>query len=105
MSSENAQSWLAAFKSLLDDHLPNHSPLTLQSLLLCGLVVTFGLLLVFASVRLARPLVTAVGFGLGASLGMAYAAELSVSQPLDGAIGGVIVSWIAFRTYRLWLTL
>src|SRR5207302_757739 len=37
--------------------------------------------------------------------GWFLAGDLRVSPALGAAVGGVIVAWLAFRTYRLWLLL
>src|SRR6185503_14190054 len=65
--------------------------------------VGLGIALAMRSGRMLRPMVTAVGLVLGTWLGIELARFVGTPVPITAALIAVILSGLAFRTYRVWL--
>jgi len=104
MDTLDLESVLKAVKSLVDYHLPQ-IPFSPEMLTASGLAISLGLLLVFSGFTVSRLLVAAVGFTAGGVMGSVIAQRFALSQPLAVALGGLIIGYLFFRSFRLWLTL
>src|SRR5262245_33961812 len=67
------------------------------------LAVGLGIALVARSGKMLRPMVTGAGLVLGTWLGIELARFIGTPTPITAALVAVILSGVAFRTYRVWL--
>jgi hypothetical protein len=96
------QAWLEKFQLLLKHYLPpveNTPTVTLGGLA----IVAAGLLLVFRSGKFERTVVCAFGLLLGGWIGSQISQLTGTPGPITAAVGALIFSIIAYRTYKLWL--
>jgi hypothetical protein len=94
--------WLDTFRQLLHHYLPpfENTPMVNVG----GLAaVAAGLVLVFRGAKLERSIVSFFGLLLGACLGWQIALWLDTPGPLSAAVGGVVLTIVAYRTYKVWL--
>jgi hypothetical protein len=96
------QSWIQTFQLLLHYYLPplENSPLANIGSLAS---VAGGLYLVFRGMKSDRMVVSAFAFVLGAWLGYQLSRLVGTPGPISAAVAGVILTALAYRTYRWWL--
>lgn len=93
---------LATYQELLRYYLP-----TVQSTPLANvsglLAIVLGVFLAFRCWKFERFVVSACGVFVGAWLGYWLAGLISMPAPIPAAVGVVVLTAIAYRTYRWWL--
>jgi hypothetical protein len=96
------QAWLQTFQQLLHHYLPPIENTPMMNL--GGLAaVAAGLLLVFRSGKFERTVVSAFGLLLGGWIGWQISIVAGTPGPISSAIGAIILTVVAYRTYKLWL--
>ncbi len=94
--------WLSTFQELLRYYLPEvpNSPTVYVASLTA---VLGGAFLVFRAWKFERFVISLCGFVAGAWLGHMAAQFVGTPAPIPAAVGGILVTLGAYRTYRLWL--
>ncbi len=98
----DTEAWLDSLRELLRHYLPRLEPsppviVGALALVACGLV------LVFRGGRFERVLVCAFAFAVGGWTGQRLAAFLELPGPISVAIAGLLLTIVAYKTYRAWL--
>ncbi len=96
------EAWLDALRDLLHHYLP---PLEPSPPVVVGALalVAVGLVLVFRGGRFERVLVCAFAFAVGGWIGQQLAAFFELPGPISVAIAGLLLTVVAYKTYRAWL--
>ncbi len=96
------ETWLNTFQELLRYYLrpPENTPLVNVASLAA---VAAGLFLVVRSWKFERMVVSLVGLGVGAFLGYWVSLFVGTPEPISAAVGAVVMTVVAYRTYRWWL--
>lgn len=103
MSGEaNHQAWIETFQQLLRHYLPDLAPtpaVTVGSLV----AIIAGLFLVFRGMKSDRSVVCGFALVLGAWLGYKLSQLVGTPGPITSAVGAVVLTVVAYKTYRWWL--
>jgi len=96
------QDWTQTLQSLLHYYLPplSASPAVNLASLAC---VAAGLFLVFRSMKADRFVVSAFGFVAGGWLGYQLSQLVGTPGPISAAVAALLLTALAYRTYRWWL--
>ena len=102
MPPAEPKAWLQTLQELLHYYVPELQPspaLVFGSLAAIGA----GLFLVFRSGKSERMVVSCFGFLLGGWIGWKASDLVGTPGPISAAVIGLILTVIAYRTYRIWL--
>jgi hypothetical protein len=96
------KAWLQTFQELLHYYVPELPP---SPALVFGSLAVFcaGLFLVFRSGKSERMVVCCFGFLLGGWIGWQASDLVGTPGPISAAVLGLVLTIIAYRTYRIWL--
>ncbi len=96
------QDWVRTFQQLLHYYLPPLVASPAVSLASLGCLAA-GLFLAFRSMKADRFVVASFGFLVGAWAGYQVSCLIGTPGPISAAIGAVLITALAYRTYRWWL--
>lgn len=102
MPPTDPQPWLDTFRDLLHFYVP---PLEPTPTLVFGslAVVMAGLFLAFRSAKFERMVVCVFALLLGAWIGWRISLLVGTPGPISMAVVGVLLTALAYRTYKFWL--
>lgn len=98
----NQTTWIETFQQLLHYCVPPITPSPALDVT-CIVAVFIGVYLAFRAARSERMVVSCFGFLLGGWIGWRLADMVGMPGPITAAAVGVVVTVIAYRTYRFWL--
>lgn len=96
------KAWIQTLQELLHYYVPPLEPAA-PLVVSCLLAVAAGLFLAFRSARSERLVVCSFAFLLGGWIGWRASEWIGTPGPISMAVVGVILTVIAYRTYRIWL--
>lgn len=102
LAETSQEAWLETFRQLMHHHL---EPLQSTPAVNVGslVAVAVGLFLVFRGGKFERFLVCAFALVLGGWLGHQLSVLINIPGPITIAVSGILVSVIAYKSYRAWL--
>jgi hypothetical protein len=103
-SDDTVNSLLQTLQALLHYYAPPIEQ-TATNAGVCLTAAVGGIVLAFYSARIARGLMTLVGFAIGGAIGYQAAQFFEAPAAVITTIAGVVLAFFAYRTYRLWLGL
>ena len=94
--------WIDTIRALLEHHVP---PLAITPGVIVGslLALFAGIFLTFRGGKFERLVVCAFALGLGGWLGQRLSGFTSTPGPITIAVAAIVLSVIAYKTYRWWL--
>lgn len=102
MQPTEPRAWLQTLQELLHYYVPQLQP---SPALVFGSLaaIAAGLFLVFRSGKSERMVVSCFGFLLGGWIGWKASDLIGTPGPISAALVGLVLTIIAYRTYRIWL--
>lgn len=96
------KAWIQTLQELLHYYVPPLEPAA-PLVVSCLAAIAAGLFLAFRSARSERMVVSCFAFLLGGWIGWRASEWIGTPGPISMAVVGVLLTVLAYRTYRIWL--